>query len=330
MSSSDIAVLAEGLQKRYRAHTALHGIDLSVPAGTVLGVLGPNGAGKTTTVRVLATLVQPSGGRATVAGYDVVSQSKEVRRRIGLAGQYAAVDELLTGRENMILLAKLLRFGRRGAARRAAELLDRFELTEAADRTVGTYSGGMRRRLDLATCVIGEPEVLFLDEPTTGLDPNSRAVLWGVVRGLVADGVTILLTTQYLDEADELADRIAVIDAGRVIAEGTPESLKRKVGKERLEVTLARPESLGDAVAALATLGDPQPPVADEATLKVSVHLAGAGLDELARAAAALRDKGVDTVDFEVRKPTLDDVFFDLTGTGQKLTGTGQKKEVQR
>ncbi|MGW7077332.1 ATP-binding cassette domain-containing protein [Streptomyces sp. NPDC054871] len=323
MSSSDIAVLAEGLQKRYRTHTALHGIDLSVPAGSVLGVLGPNGAGKTTTVRVLATLVQPSGGRATVAGHDVVRESKEVRRRIGLAGQYAAVDELLTGRENMILLAKLLRFGRRGAARRAAELLDRFELTEAADRTVSTYSGGMRRRLDLATCVIGEPEVLFLDEPTTGLDPNSRAVLWGVVRGLVADGVTILLTTQYLDEADELADRIAVIDAGRVIAEGTPESLKRKVGNERLEVTVARRESLGDAVAALAALGDPQPPVADETTLRVSVQLGGAGLDEVARAAVALRDKGVDTVDFEVRKPTLDDVFFDLTGTAQK-------KEVQR
>ncbi|MGV9883996.1 ATP-binding cassette domain-containing protein [Streptomyces sp. NPDC003006] len=318
MAASDIAILAEGLRKEYRTHTALHGIDLSVPAGTVLGVLGPNGAGKTTTVRVLATLVTPSGGRATVAGHDVVTQSKEVRRRIGLAGQYAAVDELLTGRENMVLLAKLLRFGRRGAARRAVELLDRFELTEAADRPVSTYSGGMRRRLDLATCVIGEPEVLFLDEPTTGLDPTSRNVLWEVVRDLVAGGVTILLTTQYLEEADELADRIAVIDAGRVIAEGTPESLKRQVGSDRLEVTVARPESLDDAVAALAGLGGAQPPVVDAATSRVSVQLGEGVLDDVARAAAALRDKGVHTIDFELRRPTLDDVFFDLTGAGQR------------
>ncbi|WP_405583990.1 ATP-binding cassette domain-containing protein [Streptomyces sp. NBC_01092] len=317
MSSSDIAILAEGLGKTYRSHTALHGIDLSVPAGTVLGVLGPNGAGKTTTVRILATLVQPSTGRATVAGHDVVRDSREVRRRIGLAGQYAAVDELLTGRENIVLLARLLRFGRRGAARRATELLERFELSEAADRPVGTYSGGMRRRLDLATCVIGEPEVLFLDEPTTGLDPTSRVVLWDVVRDLVADGVTILLTTQYLEEADELADRIAVIDAGRVIAEGTPQSLKRQVGSERLEVTVARPESLGDAVAALATLGG-RPPTVDETARRVTVQLGPDGLDDVARAALALREKGVPTADFELRRPTLDDVFFDLTGTGRK------------
>ncbi|MFH8293581.1 ATP-binding cassette domain-containing protein [Streptomyces sp. NPDC018059] len=318
MASTDIAIHAEGLRKQYRTHTALHGIDLSVPAGSVLGVLGPNGAGKTTTVRILATLVEPSGGRATVAGHDVVGQSKEVRRRIGLAGQYAAVDELLTGRENMVLLGKLLRFGRRGAARRAVELLDRFELTEAADRPVSTYSGGMRRRLDLATCVIGEPEVLFLDEPTTGLDPTSRTVLWDVVRDLVAGGVTILLTTQYLEEADELADRIAVIDAGRVIAEGTPESLKRQVGSDRLEVTVARPESLDDAVAALAGLGGAHPPVADAATSRVSVQLGEGVLDDVARAATALRDKGVRTVDFELRRPTLDDVFFDLTGAGER------------
>ncbi|MGW2708405.1 ATP-binding cassette domain-containing protein [Streptomyces sp. NPDC001356] len=319
MAASDTAILAEGLGKSYRSHTALHRIDLAVPAGTVLGVLGPNGAGKTTTVRILATLVRPTGGRATVAGYDVVREGREVRRRIGLAGQYAAVDELLTGRENLVLLARLLRFGRRGAARRAAELLDRFELSEAADRPAGTYSGGMRRRLDLATCVIGDPEVLFLDEPTTGLDPASRNVLWDVVRDLAAGGVTILLTTQYLEEADRLADRVAVIDAGRVIAEGTPDSLKRQVGSDRLEVTVAGPEDLADAVAALAVLGGPAP-VTDEAARRVSVQLGPDGLDDLARAAQALRDKGVPTVDIELRKPTLDDVFFDLTGTSGRAS----------
>lgn len=327
MAASDTAILAEGLGKSYRSHTALHGIDLAVPAGTVLGVLGPNGAGKTTTVRILATLVRPTGGRAAVAGYDVVREGREVRRRIGLAGQYAAVDELLTGRENLVLLARLLRFGRRGAARRAAELLDRFELTEAADRPAGTYSGGMRRRLDLATCVIGDPEVLFLDEPTTGLDPASRNVLWDVVRDLAAGGVTILLTTQYLDEADRLADRIAVIDAGRVIAEGTPDSLKRQVGSDRLEVTVAGPEDLADAVAALAVLGGPAP-VTDEAARRVSVQLGPDGLDDLARAAQALRDKGVPTVDIDLRKPTLDDVFFDLTGTGAEQTPQGPAEPV--
>ncbi|CAM5307182.1 MULTISPECIES: ATP-binding cassette domain-containing protein [Streptomyces] len=327
MSASDTAILAEGLGKSYRSHTALHGIDLAVPAGTVLGVLGPNGAGKTTTVRILATLVRPTGGRATVAGYDVVREGREVRRRIGLAGQYAAVDELLTGRENLVLLARLLRFGRRGAARRAAELLDRFELTEAADRPAGTYSGGMRRRLDLATCVIGDPEVLFLDEPTTGLDPASRNVLWDVVRDLAAGGVTILLTTQYLEEADQLADRIAVIDAGRVIAEGTPDSLKRQVGSDRLEVTVAGPEDLADAVAALAVLGGPAP-VTDEAARRVSVQLGPDGLDDLARAVQALRDKGVPAVDIDLRKPTLDDVFFDLTGTSAEQPPQGPAEPV--
>ncbi|RFU88306.1 ATP-binding cassette domain-containing protein [Streptomyces triticagri] len=309
---TDTAIYAEGLGKAYRSHTALHGIDLAVPAGSVLGVLGPNGAGKTTTVRILATLLEPTSGRAFVAGHDVVRQSREVRRRIGLAGQYAAVDEMLTGRENMVLLGRLLRLGKRGSAHRAAQLLDRFGLTEAADRPVSTYSGGMRRRLDLATCVIGEPEVLFLDEPTTGLDPSSRVILWDIVRSLVAEGVTLLLTTQYLEEADQLADRIAVIDSGRVIAEGTPDALKRNVGGERLEVTVARPEMLADAAAALAMLGLGNEPAVDHTESRVSVQLRR-GLDDVAVAVAALRDKGVTTIDFELHKPSLDDVFFDLT-----------------
>jgi ABC-2 type transport system ATP-binding protein len=306
------AILAESLHKRYATHTALHGIDLEVPTGTVLGLLGPNGAGKTTTVRILATLLAPDGGRAVVAGHDVARQPREVRRRIGLSGQYAAVDQMLTGRENLVLLGKLLRLGRRGAAARAQELLDRFGLLEAADRPAGTYSGGMRRRLDLAACVVGEPEVLFLDEPTTGLDPTSRNVLWQVVRELVGGGVTVLLTTQYLDEADELADRIAVVDAGRMVAEGSPDELKRKVGTDRLEVTVARPDQLPEAKAALSALGGRVPTVDDDA-LRVSVPLEH-GLDDVALAASELRRRDVAAADFQVCRPSLDDVFFALTG----------------
>jgi ABC-2 type transport system ATP-binding protein len=307
-----LAIEAEGLRKRYGDHEALAGVDLAVPQGTVLGLLGPNGAGKTTTVRMLATLLSPDGGRALVAGHDVVKERKQVQRHIALAGQYAAVDELLTGRQNLVLLGRLLHLGRRAARVRAGELLERFELTEAADRAVGTYSGGMRRRLDLATCLVSHPSVLFLDEPTTGLDPGSRMTLWTMVRGLVDEGVTVLLTTQYLEEADYLADRIVVIDKGRTVAEGTADELKRKVGRERLEIAVATPEGLTAAVEALTPVAAGAP-VVDERRCSVSIEL----LDEtggIAAAANALRDRGVTLADFALRRPTLDEAFLDLTG----------------
>jgi ABC-2 type transport system ATP-binding protein len=308
----DVAIRAEGLKKSYGPIHALGGIDLSVPGGSVLGLLGPNGAGKTTVVRVLATLLEPSGGRAEVAGFDVVRQAREVRRNIGLAGQYAAVDELLTGRENLVMFGKLLHLGRRAAARRAEELLERFELTGAAGRPAQTYSGGMRRRLDLASCLVGEPSVLFLDEPTTGLDPASRLILWSAVRDLVAEGMTVLLTTQYLDEADYLADQIVVVDSGRVIAEGTPDELKRKVGEDRLEVSVVRPDSVRAAVAALTSIAL-EPPVMDAEKGVISLRLRE-GAQGVGVAAVALREAGIDVADFVLRRPTLDDVFLDLVG----------------
>ena len=234
----NIMIEAEALSKRYGDTVALAGIDLQVPAGAILGVLGPNGAGKTTAVRILTTLAIPDGGHARVAGHDVVTEATAVRRSIGVAAQDATLDDALTGRQNLVMIGELGRLDRRGARARAIELLDRFDLADAADRITKTYSGGMRRRLDLAASIVTHPPVLFLDEPTTGLDPASRAKMWKVIRGLVADGVTLLLTTQYLDEADTLADRIVVIDHGRVIAEGTSRELKSAVGGARLEVTL--------------------------------------------------------------------------------------------
>ncbi|MGA6161988.1 ATP-binding cassette domain-containing protein [Amycolatopsis magusensis] len=310
-AGADLAIEAEGLRKRYGKHDALGGVDLSVRAGTVLGLLGPNGAGKTTTVRVLATLLRPDGGTARVAGFDVVGEAKQVQRRIGLAGQYAAVDELLTGRQNLVLLGTLLHLGRKAAKARAGELLERFGLSAAADRSVQTYSGGMRRRLDLATCLLARPPVLFLDEPTTGLDPASRMTLWTLVRELVDEGVTVLLTTQYLEEADFLADHIVVIDTGRVIAEGTADELKRKVGQERLEVSVTG--GLAEAVAALSQV-TASAPVVDERKRSIAIELHD-NATGIAAAATALREAGVEFSDFALRRPTLDEVFLDLTGS---------------
>ncbi|MEU4745109.1 ATP-binding cassette domain-containing protein [Actinosynnema sp. NPDC023658] len=309
----EAAIRAEGLRKRYGDHEALRGVDVTVPAGEVFGVLGPNGAGKTTTVRILSTLLVPDGGQAFVAGHDVVRDPRAVRRAIGLAGQYAAVDEKLTGRENLRLIGTLYRMGRRTAKARADELLERFSLQDAANRVVKTYSGGMRRRLDLAVSIIAEPAVMFLDEPTTGLDLTSRLALWDMIREQVARGATVLLTTQYLEEADQLADRIAVIDGGLVIAEGTPDELKAKVGGERLEVSVAH---RSDVAAVTALLGRMvvAPPTTSPDGLTVSVPLHD-GFGGVADAADALRPLGAAVTDFGTRRPSLDDVFLALTGT---------------
>ncbi|MER6447359.1 daunorubicin/doxorubicin resistance ABC transporter ATP-binding protein DrrA [Streptomyces venezuelae] len=306
------AIEAEGLRKNYKDQQVLKGIDLHVPAGTVLGLLGPNGAGKTTTVRILSTLLRGDGGRATVCGFDVSKDPREVRRRIGLSGQYAAVDEELSGRENLVLLGRLLHLGAPAARARAEEMLSRFHLGDAGDKPLREYSGGMRRRLDLASTLVGSPEVIFLDEPTTGLDPKSRLDLWAVVRELVAEGVTVLLTTQYLEEADELADRIAVIDRGTVVAEGSADELKRKVGEERLEITVADPADLPAALTALsgALVGEL---TRDDHKGVLGVRLKD-GLAGIASAAAALHQAGIPVSDFAQRRPSLDEVFLTLTG----------------
>jgi oleandomycin transport system ATP-binding protein len=306
-----IAITAQGLAKSFGGVRALCGVDLEVEAGTVLGLLGPNGAGKTTTVRVLATLLRPSAGRAQVGGYDVARQPQQVRRLIGLAGQYAAVDELLSGTENLYMIGRLLGLGRAGARRRAGQLLDRFELTEAGGRLVKGWSGGMRRRLDLAASLVGRPQFLFLDEPTTGLDPRSRTTLWSVIRQIVADGTTLLLTTQYLEEADQLAGRIVVIDRGTVIASGTSDQLKAAAGGQVLEVRPADPGQLDRVAGILGGLTGAAPSV-DAATRMVGVPMADpAGL---AVAVERLDDAGVRVADLALRRPSLDDVFLSLTG----------------
>jgi ABC-2 type transport system ATP-binding protein len=305
------AIQAEGLRKSYGETVALAGVDLAVPEGTVLGVLGPNGAGKTTAVRILTTLLHPDAGRATVAGLDVVAEAAKVRPIIGLAGQYAAVDENLTGRENLHMIARLYHLGRGQAASRADELLERFELTAAADRAVKTYSGGMRRRLDLGASLVNRPSILFLDEPTTGLDPRSRTMLWGTIRELVNDGTTLLLTTQYLEEADTLADRISVIDVGRVIAEGTADELKTRVGGDRIDVRVANPGDLSVAANALVGFGEAQ---VDEQTHHLKLPVTS-GTSVLADVVRQLDDANVEIIELALRRPTLDDVFLSLTGS---------------
>ncbi len=303
---------AEGLVKRFGKVTALDGLDLRVPEGTVLGLLGPNGAGKTTAVRILTTLLVPDAGRATVAGVDVVAEPARVRERLGLSGQYAAVDEHLTGFENLDMVGRLYRMGRRASRARARELLDRFDLADAADRPVKTYSGGMRRRLDLAGALVAEPPVLFLDEPTTGLDPRSRTGMWDVIRELVGAGTTLLLTTQYLEEADQLADDIVVIDRGGAIAHGTADALKRQIGGERIELVVDDPGDVPRTRELLERVGTGEVRVDDHGRhLTAPVN---GGADDLKATLRELDALDIQVTDIGLRRPTLDDVFLTLTG----------------
>jgi ABC-2 type transport system ATP-binding protein len=316
------AITAEGLVKIYRSRKsevrALDGVDLEVREGTVLGLLGPNGAGKTTTVRILATLLRPDAGRATVAGFDVVREAAQLRSVIGLSGQFAAVDENLTGRENLWMFGRLYQLRSPEAARRADELLEQFGLTDAADRTVKTYSGGMRRRLDLGSALIGRPRILFMDEPTTGLDPRSRLGMWDVIRDLVREGTTLLLTTQYLEEADELADSIAVVDHGVIIARGTADELKSQVGGERIEVVVRDRSAVPQAMQVLSV--DCQGEVTlDEHTRRLTVPASGRGAGVLVQVVRDLDEAGIVIDDIGLRRPTLDDVFMALTGHAAEL-----------
>jgi ABC-2 type transport system ATP-binding protein len=308
-ATRDYVIEVKNLTKSYGKNEVLKGIDLRVERGTMLALLGPNGAGKTTTVRILSTLLRFDGGTVTVEGHDVTSEADEVRRVIGLTGQSAAVDELLTGRENLVMVGQLYRLTKISARARASELLEQFDLVEAADRPAKTYSGGMRRRLDLAVSLIAIPPVIFLDEPTTGLDPRSRLVMWDIIKSLLAGGTTILLTTQYLDEADQLADRIVVIDGGKVIAEGTPTALKEKVGNDRLELFFQDESALARALAALNgnVIGSNDKDFTATVAVQETNTDVRSALDRLATAGVAVHS-------MTLHKPTLDDVFLSLTG----------------
>jgi len=329
--TSDRSIHAKGLVKTFGSTRALDGVDLHVESGTVLALLGPNGAGKTTAVRILTTLLKPDAGRATVAGFDVVKDADRLKSHIGLAGQSVAIDEYLTGRENLVMIGRLYHLAARDAGRRADELLQQFDLVDAADRVAKTYSGGMRRRLDLGASLVVLPPVLFLDEPTTGLDPRSRRQMWEVISSLVAEGSTILLTTQYLEEADELANRIAVVDAGRVIAEGTSDDLKNRVGGDRIEVAVGADTDLprAESVARRHLSGDVR---VDPSQRRIS----GPSRDGTGQLAMLVRDldaAGIAIVDLQLRRPSLDDVFLTLTGhqaedkqpveTGRRRRGRG-------
>ncbi len=315
MAKNDYVIQAKGLMKSYGSNNVLKGIDLQVERGTMLALLGPNGAGKTTTVRILSTLLSFDGGSVSVEGYDVASEADKVRGVIGLTGQSAAVDELLTGRENLVMMGRLYRLTAKSAKERADELLEEFDLVAAADRPAKTYSGGMRRRLDLAVSLIAAPPVIFLDEPTTGLDPRSRLAMWDIIRRLMEKGTTILLTTQYLEEADQLADQIIVIDGGKVIAEGTAKELKSKVGKDRLELTFASAGTLKSAASALGKdVVD-----TDEKNRTVTVIIQDTNVD-IKKALDTLASKKISLESMAVHKPTLDDVFLSLTGKQKQKT----------
>jgi len=327
-------IRTSGLVKRYGDVVALDGLDLEVPKGMVLGLLGPNGAGKTTAIRILTTLLEPDEGEVEVAGLDVRAEPAKVRERIGLSGQAAAVDEMLTGFENLDMVGRLYHLGKVRSRERARELLDRFELDEAADRLAKTYSGGMRRRLDLAAALVAEPEILFLDEPTTGLDPRSRAQMWETIQDLARGGSTVLLTTQYMEEADVLAENIVVIDRGRKIAEGKPDQLKRQVGGERIEIVLESEEDLSAANKILAVICGGDEVQVDEQTRKVTAAVTG-GVSVLKRVLQDLGEQEIKAADIGLRRPTLDDVFLSLTGhvaeevEEETEDGEGPKAEVR-